>query len=386
IPGLTSARVVHKPLGVCGLITPWNYPFLLPVADALPALLAGNAVVVKPSELTPLSAELGREVLIASGLHPDLFQLVHGLGAEIGPELIRRVDYIGFTGSTAVGRRIAIGAGERLVPFSLELGGKNPMIVLADAPLDDAVSGFLSGAFANSGQPCIAVERVFVERPLFERYAEAVTERVRSLEVGWSLGFDKDIGSMISEEHAGKVWTHVEDAVAKGATVLAGGERPSGLGPAFVAPTVFTGTTAEMKLTCEETFGPVVSIEAVDSAEEAVELANATPYGLNGSVWGGDEDRALRIARRLEVGSAGVNSTLLIYHSFDVPMGGVKQSGIGRRHGAHGIRRYTQEQSIVESFATGGGYESLILRTNTPGKAKALLSAFRMWRKIPGLR
>jgi succinate-semialdehyde dehydrogenase/glutarate-semialdehyde dehydrogenase len=325
-------------------------------------------------------------MLIASGLHPDLFQLVHGSGAELGPELIRQVDYVGFTGSTETGRKVATAAAERLIPCSLELGGKNPMIVLADAPLEDAVTGFLSGAFANSGQTCIAVEKVFVERPLYERYVEAVAERVRGLEVGWSLGFDKDIGSMISEEHAGKVWSHVEDAIAKGATVLAGGERPSGLGPAFVAPTVLADVTAEMKLSCDETFGPVVSVEPFDSVEEAIERANATDYGLNAAVWSGDGERALRVARRLETGSAGVNSTLLIYHSFDVPMGGVKQSGIGRRHGAHGIRRYTQEQSIVESFATGGGYESLIVRTDTPGKAKALISAFRLWRKVPGLR
>lgn len=386
LPGLTSARVIHKPLGVCGLITPWNYPLLLPVGDALPALLAGNAVVVKPSELTPLSVEIGREILIASGLHPDLYQLVHGDGPALGPELIRQVDYIGFTGSDATGRKVAVAAGERLLPFSLELGGKNPMIVLADAPLEDAVTGFVTGAFANSGQTCIAVERVFVERPLFERYTEAVAERVRGLEVGFSLDFDKDIGSMISEDHAKKVWSHVEDAIGKGATVLAGGELRSDLGPAFVVPTVFTNTTPEMKLACDETFGPVVSIEPVESAEEAIELANATRFGLNASVWGGDTDRALRVARRLETGTAGVNSTLLVYNTFDVPMGGVKDSGIGRRHGEHGILRYTQEQSLVESFATGGGYEALLIHTNTPRKAKALIQAFRLWRKIPLIR
>ena len=170
IPGLTSARVVYKPLGVVGLISPWNYPLLLPIGDALPALLAGNAVVIKPSELTPLSAELGRELLIASGLHPDLLQLIHGDGAELGQELIRHVEYIGFTGSTAVGRKVAAAAAERLIPYSLELGGKNPMIVLADAPIADAVSGFLSGAFANSGQTCICgragVRRAAALRPL----------------------------------------------------------------------------------------------------------------------------------------------------------------------------------------------------------------------------
>ena len=386
IPGLTSARVVYKPLGVVGLISPWNYPLLLPIGDALPALLAGNAVVIKPAELTPLSAELGREILLASGLHPDLLQLIHGKGSELGPELIRHTEYIGFTGSTATGRKVAAAAAERLIPYSLELGGKNPMIVLADAPLEDAVSGFVSGAFANSGQTCIAVERVFVEQPLYERFVEALVERVEGLEVGFSHDFDKDLGSMITTEHADKVFSHVEDAVAKGATVLAGGRRLPELGPAFVAPTLLTGTDQSMAVGCDETFGPVVSVEPVESAEEAVDLANDTPYGLNAAVWGRDADRARAIARRLDTGTAGVNSTLLIYNTFDVPMGGAKDSGVGRRHGAHGIRRYTEEQSIVESFSTGGGYESLIVRSNSKSKADALITAFRLWRKVPFIR
>ncbi|MGD2114745.1 MAG: succinic semialdehyde dehydrogenase [Acidobacteriota bacterium] len=386
MPGLTSARVVRKPLGVVGLITPWNYPLLLPVGDALPALLAGNAVVIKPSELTPLSAELAREILISCGLHPDLFQLVHGEGPELGPELIARTDYVGFTGSTATGRKVATAAAERLIPYSLELGGKNSMIILEDTALGDAVSGFVSGAFANSGQTCIAVERVFVERPLFDRFVDAVVERVDGLRVGWSRDFDMDIGAMISEDHAAKVRSHVEDARERGATVLTGGAPNPDLPSTFVMPTLLTGTTPDMAVGCDETFGPVVSIEPVESAEEAVELANDTPYGLNAAVWGRDTDRARKIARRLDTGTAGVNSTLLIYNSFDTPMGGAKDSGVGRRHGARGIRRYTEEQSIVESFSTGGGYESLLVRSDTKTKADALIAAFRWWRKVPWIR
>lgn len=386
IAGLTSARVIHKPVGVAGLITPWNFPFLLPVGDSVPALLAGNAVVVKPSEITPLSAELGRELLIAAGLHPDLFQLVHGDGAEVGPELIRRVAFLGFTGSTEVGRKVAVQAAENLIPFSLELGGKNPMVVLADAPVADAVTGFLAGAFANTGQTCICTERIYVERPIYDRFAEELTERVRELRLGWSLDFDKDMGSLVSEEHTAKVWSFVEDALAQGAEALVGGRRRSDLGPCFIEPTILTGVTPGMRAYDEETFGPVVALEPVDSAEEAIAKANDSPYGLNASVWGGDGDRAFRVARRLETGTAGVNSTLLIYNTFDAPMGGVKQSGVGRRHGAHGILRFTEEQSIVESFSTGGGYESLLPRTDSAAKAKALISAFRLWRKIPGLR
>jgi succinate-semialdehyde dehydrogenase/glutarate-semialdehyde dehydrogenase len=386
VPGLTSARVVYKPLGVVGLITPWNFPLLLPLGDGLPALLAGNALVIKPSEVTPLSAETGRELLIAAGLHPDLLQLVHGDGATVGQELIRHVRYVGFTGSTEVGRKIAVAAGERLIPYSLELGGKNPMVVLADAPIPDAVTGFISGAFANSGQTCICNEQVFVERPIYDRFVEELALRVEAMEIGWSMDYDRDMGSLISEEHTEKVWSHVEDALAKGAKVLAGGRRLTELGPCFVHPTVLTGVTPDMLAGREETFGPVVSVTPVDSAEEAIERANATPYGLNYSVWSGDGDRALRIARRLETGTSGVNSTLLIYHSFDAPMGGVKDSGIGRRHGDHGIRRFTEQQSIVESFTTGGGYESILVRTDTATKAKALIRAFRLWRKIPFIR
>ncbi len=386
VAGLTSAKVIYKPVGVIGLITPWNFPLLLAIGDALPALLAGNAVVIKPSEITPLSAELGRELLIASGLHPDLLQLVHGDGAVVGQELIHHVGYIGFTGSTEVGRLVAEAAARQLIPFSLELGGKNPMVVLADAPVRDTVTGFISGAFANTGQTCICTEKIYVERAIYERFMEELVERVEAMDVGWSLDFDKDMGSLISEEHTAKVWSHVEDALAKGAKVVTGARLRSDLGPCFLAPTVLTDTTPEMTLYEEETFGPVVSVEVVDSAEEAVELANASPYGLNASVWGGDGDRAFRIARRLETGTAGVNSTLMIYNTFDVPMGGVKQSGIGRRHGEHGILRYTQEQSIVESFSTGGGYDSIPVRMDSAARAKGLISAFRLWRKIPFVR
>lgn len=386
VAGLTSARVVYKPVGVAGLITPWNFPFLLPMGDSVPALLAGNAVVVKPSEITPLSAELGRELLIAAGLHPDLLQLVHGDGAEVGQELLRHVAFIGFTGSTEVGRKVAIAAGENLIPYSLELGGKNPMVVLADAPISDTVTGFIAGAFANTGQTCICTEKIYVERPIYDRFVEELSERVRAMEVGWSLDFDKDMGSLVSEEHTEKVWSFVEDALAKGAQALVGGHRRSDLGPCFLEPTVLSGVTRGMRAYDEETFGPVVSIEAVDSADEAIEKANDSPYGLNASVWGGDGDRAFRVARRLETGSSNINSTLLIYNTFDAPMGGVKHSGVGRRHGEHGILRFTEEQAIVESFSTGGGYESLLPRTDTAGKAKALISAFRLWRKIPFLR
>jgi succinate-semialdehyde dehydrogenase / glutarate-semialdehyde dehydrogenase len=383
--GITSARVVHKPLGVVGLITPWNFPFLLPVGDAIAALLAGNAVVIKPSELTPFPAELGRELLLEAGLPADLFQLVHGFGA-VGQELIRHVDFIGFTGSSAVGKKVMAAAAERLIPVSLELGGKNPLIVLADAPFDDAIKGLLSGAFANSGQTCIAIERAFVERPLYDRFVTEAVKRTEAMKVGWSLGFDVDMGSLVSAQHAAKVRAHVAGAVAEGARVLTGGASPAGQPETFFRPTILTGVTDDMRIASEETFGPVVAIEPVDSAEEAVERANRTRYGLNASVWSGDTQRAFEIARRIETGSAGVNSTLLIYNSFDVPMGGVKESGLGRRHGEHGILRYTQEQSLVRSVATAGGYEAILAAMTSAKRARGLLGLFRIWRRVPFIR
>lgn len=385
VPGLTSAQVVHKPLGVTGQISPWNFPFILPIGDGIPSLLAGNAVVTKPSELTPLSCELGRELLVAAGLPADLFGLVHGDGPVVGAELIQHVDAIGFTGSTPVGRQVGAAAGERLIPCSLELGGKNPMVVLREADVDDAVIGLASGAFANTGQTCICVEKVFVEEAIYDEFVEKAALRAQGMKVGWSLDWDMDMGSLISTDHADKVWSHVEDAKAKGATVLAGGSRRPDLGPAFLAPTILADVTPEMELFAEETFGPVVSIQKVASAEEAVRWTDQSPYGLNASVWG-DGDRAYQVARRLETGTANVNSTLLVYHSFDVPMGGIKASGLGRRHGEHGILRHTQEQSVVGSFSTGGGYEAILGKMRSKGIAKKFLRAVRLWRHLPFIR
>jgi len=383
--GLTSARVVYKPHGVVGIISPWNFPFLLAIADALPALLAGNAVVLKPSELTPFSAELGRDLLLECGMDPDLLQIVHGRG-DVGGELVRHVDYVAFTGGTATGRNVALAAAERLIPYSLELGGKNPMLVLDGAPIDHAVMGLIAGAYNNTGQTCISTERVYVEDALYDRFVAAATERVRKLKLGWSLSFDTDMGSLISAAHADKVAGHIDDAVAHGARLLTGGHRRPDLGAAFVEPTLISGVGPGMKMYKEETFGPVVAVYRVKNADEAVRLANDTEYGLNASVWGGNGREVRDVSRRLETGSTGINSTLLIYHSFDVPLGGVKTSGIGRRHGKHGILRFTEAQSIVRSTTLGGGYEGLLVRTTTTRWARGLVRLFRVWRRVPGLR
>lgn len=384
-PFITGARVVHRPHGLVGFVTPWNYPFILSVGDALPALLAGNAVVVKPSELTPLSAELARRLLVKAGLDEDLFQLVHG-GGEVGGALIQEVDYIGFTGSSATGRKVAVAAAERLIPCSLELGGKNPMIVLDGAPLEEAVSGLVTGGFYNTGQTCIAVERVYVESSIFDRFVELAQRRVEGLKVGWSLDWDIDVGALISRDHTDRVMGHIEDAVAKGATVLTGGERLPDLGETFVAPTLLTDVEESMELCREETFGPVVALYPVADAQEAVARANDTAYGLNASVWTGSSKSSQALAQRIEAGSVGINSTLLIYSTFDVPMGGVKQSGIGRRHGSPGILRFTQAHSIVDSISKGGGYEGVLANITSESRARGLAKAFKLMRRIPGLR
>jgi succinate-semialdehyde dehydrogenase/glutarate-semialdehyde dehydrogenase len=382
IRGVTTAEVMYKPHGIVGLITPWNYPFLLGIADALPALLAGNAVIIKPSELTPLSAVVARDCLVESGLDPNLAVIIHGSGM-VGAELIGHVDYIGFTGGTATGRKVAVAAAERLIPCSLELGGKNPMVILEGAPLDEAASGLIAGAFSNSGQTCISVERVYVEQSIYDDFAARVVDRTGRLKLGWSSEWDIDMGCLISEAHARKVLSHVNAARSAGARVLAGGRARPDLGPAFVEPTVLANVTEDMAIATEETFGPVVSLFPVPNREEAVRRANASRYGLNSSVWAGTQREAIEIARRLETGSTVINSTLLIYNTFDVPMGGVKQSGIGRRHGEQGILRYTQSQSIVGSVPSSGGYDVVALGVNNQQRADLLVRAMRLWRKIP---
>jgi succinate-semialdehyde dehydrogenase/glutarate-semialdehyde dehydrogenase len=386
VPLVTGGRVQHPPLGVVGFITPWNYPLLLAIGDALPALLAGNAVVIKPSEVTPLSAELAVRLLAEAGLPDGLASLVHGPGAAVGPELIARVDAVAFTGSVATGRRVAVAAAERLIPCSLELGGKNPMIVLDGAHLDEAAAGLMTGAFYNCGQTCIAVERVYVEKGSYEAFVERAARRAEALRVGWSLGWEMDVGSQVGRAHSDKVMAHVEDAVRRGARVVAGGRRREDLGPAFVEPTLLTDVAAEATLHAEETFGPVVAIYPADDAEAAVAAANDSAYGLNASVWTGNRGRSLDLARRIEAGAVGVNSTLLVYHTLDVPMGGMKGSGLGRRHGRPGLLRFTRTRSVVTGPSLGGGYEALLSRADSSARAGAIARLFRLRARIPGLR
>ncbi|WP_136716464.1 succinic semialdehyde dehydrogenase [Halorientalis salina] len=349
IPLATRAEEHHHPVGVVGIISPWNYPLALSISDAIPALLAGNGVVFKPDEHTSFIALKALELLVEAGLPEGLCQIVTGRGDEVGPPLIDRVDYLTFTGSTETGRAVAEQAGRNLIDCSLELGGKNPMLILDDADIDQAVRGAVNGSFTNAGQLCLAAERIYVHETVAEAFTERFVAATEDLSLGVGDDWDIDVGSLVSADHLAKVEAHVEDAREAGATVLAGGEARPDVGPYVYEPTVLTDVPESADCCREETFGPVVSIYEVSSTEEAIEKANDTEYGLNASVFTGDGERGRAVARRIEAGTVGVNDAYAAsYGSIDAPMGGRKQSGVGRRHGSGGLLKYTESQTIAE--------------------------------------
>ena len=348
VPWLTRAREYRDPVGVAGFITPWNYPLTLAVSDALPALLAGNAAVIKAAEETPHTALLAVELLRDAGVPADCVQVVTGHGETTGPPLIESVDFVSFTGSTAVGREVAAQAGEQLLPMSLELGGKGPMIVRADAPIRRTVTGAVRGGFASAGQLCIATERVYVHESRFEEFRDRLVERVRGLTLGASFDYRPDVGSMVSDRQLETVAEQVEDAVDAGATLLTGGRRRPDIGPRFYEPTVLTHVPPDTSLACQETFGPVLAVTPVADDEEAIRRANDSPYGLHGSVWTEDLSAGRRLARQIDCGSVSVNDPYIsMWGSTDAPMGGKKDSGIGRRHGDEGFEKYTESQTVT---------------------------------------
>ncbi|MFE0879345.1 succinic semialdehyde dehydrogenase [Streptomyces smyrnaeus] len=348
IPALTKVTELRHPRGVVGQIAPWNYPFELSVGDALPAFAAGNAVVMKPDTQTALTALWARDLLIEAGLPADVWQVVLGEGPVVGPEVTDRGDYVSFTGSTRTGREVARRAAARLVGCSLELGGKNAMLVLEDADLDKAAAGAVRGAFSSAGQLCISIERLYVHESVADAFLECFVARTRALRLGASLAYGADMGSLVSERQLRTVEQHVADAVGKGATVLAGGRPRPDIGPLFYEPTVLEGVEPAMAVCGEETFGPVVSVYRFCDVEEAVELANATSYGLNSSVWSGNGRRARQLAARLRTGTVNVNEGYAsAYGSAQAPMGGMGDSGLGRRHGSEGILKYTEPQTVA---------------------------------------
>ena len=344
---LMTKRVysTYVPMGVVGIIGPWNFPLNLTIGDAVPALMAGNAVVIKPSEVTPFSALLGVELAGAAGFPEGLLQTVTGYG-QTGGDLVDLVDMVHFTGSVATGKKVAQRATAQLKPVTLELGGKDPMIVLRDADLERAANAAVWGGLVNAGQVCISVERVYVEEPVYDAFVHKVVERVKALRQGLADG-DVDIGSMTFPPQLEKVESHVADAVAQGAKVLTGGRRNPSLPGLFYEPTVLVDVSHDMTAMRDETSGPTIPIMRVRDEEEAIRLANDSPYGLGASVWTKDATRGRALARRIESGAVCVNDCLVNYLTVDAPMGGRKESGLGRRHGAEGIRKYCHQQTVV---------------------------------------
>jgi acyl-CoA reductase-like NAD-dependent aldehyde dehydrogenase len=334
---LKSGWLVREPHGVIGIVSPWNYPFSIPATETLAALVAGNAVVLKPSELTPLVALELASLLHAAGVPKDVFQVIVGEGPAGAALLQSPIDKLVFTGSVGTGKRIAAAAAERLLPVVLELGGKDPMLVLDDADVDVASSAAVWGAFVNAGQACLSVERCYVHRSLYEPFAQACAEKTKQLRVGNGMLPETDVGPMIRERQVRIVESHVEDAKARGARVLAGGTRLPKLGVNFYAPTVLADVTHEMRIMQEETFGPVLPVMACEDDDEAIRLANDSEYGLAGSVWTRDRKRGERLARRIHAGTVMVNDVVSCFGISEAPHGGVKASGVGRTHGRFGL-------------------------------------------------
>ncbi len=336
----------YRPLGLIGVIGPWNYPLTNSFGDCIPALMAGNSVILKPSEITPLTSLLMAEGLRECGLPEDVMQIATGRG-ETGAALVDEVDMIMFTGSTRTGRKVAEAAARRLIPASRGRGGQGPMIVLADADLERAANFAAYYSMQNAGQTCISIERAYVEEPVYDEFVRKVADKVGALRVGKPEGPGSvEVGAITFPPQLQTIEDHVTDAIDKGARVLTGGHAKPGAGR-FYEPTVLVDVDHTMKCMTEETFGPTLPIMKVHDADEAVRLSNDSPYGLGSSVFTRDVERGEQIARRLEAGAANVNDAMINYTVLELPMGGAKHSGLGSRHGAGGIRKYCSQQAIV---------------------------------------
>ncbi|MGB9177638.1 MAG: aldehyde dehydrogenase family protein [Pyrinomonadaceae bacterium] len=341
-----SSRIVYKPLGVVGIISPWNFPWAIPLGEVVMSLMAGNAVVLKPSELTPLTGLKIGEVFARAGLAEGLLSVVTGDGRTGAALVEARPDKIMFTGSVATGKRVAELAAKSLTPVVLELGGKDPMIVFEDADIETAAKAAVWGAFANAGQACASVERCYVQERIAPQFIERVIKETRALRQDTGEREDTDIGAMSSERQLSIVEEHVEDAVARGAHLHTGGKRADTLAGSFYPPTVITNVNHTMPLMREETFGPVLPVMAFTTEEEAIRLANDSVFGLTASVWTKNIRRGRRVAGRIEAGTVMVNEVLYTHGIAQTPWGGVKQSGMGRTHGRLGLLELVAPQHI----------------------------------------
>lgn len=366
LPLLVSTRVKYRPKGVAGVITPWNYALSLAAMDVVPALAAGCAVVQKADDQGALSILALRRAFIDAGVPEALWAVVTGEASEAGEALTDEADYLCFTGSTATGRRIAEKAGRRLVGASLELGGKNPMIALDDVDPDQAAADAAYACFAAMGQLCVSIERIYVHRRIAGPFTKALVARLETARLGSALDYSSDYGSLASAAQLERVRAHLDDALAKGATIVAGGEPRPDVGPWAFSPTVLTGVTPEMRVYGEETFGAIASLYLVDSDEEAVLAANASEYGLNASVLTRSPARGRRIADALAAGSVNIGEGYRgSFSSVAAPMGGIKASGLGRRNGPEGLKRFvdpvtvSRATGVLQLPRTGAEFEAL---------------------------
>jgi succinate-semialdehyde dehydrogenase/glutarate-semialdehyde dehydrogenase len=379
-PVLTRLDLRRAPKGVVGLITPWNYPFTMALSDGLPAVLAGNAVIHKPDIQTPLTAFLGVELLREAGLPAEVWQVLHGDGPTVGAAIVDHADHVCFTGSTRTGREVARRAADRLIGASLELGGKNPMLILRDADLDRAAEAAVRACFSSAGQLCVGMERLYVADQVYDRFMERFVRRTDALQLTTSLDYRGDMGSLVSQAQLDTVERHVEDARAQGATVVTGGHRRPDVGPLFYAPTILTGVGPTMACFGEETFGPVVSVYRFSSEHEAVDRANDGEFGLNASIFTRDAARGRALATQITCGTVNINEAYgATFGSIGAPMGGMRSSGLGRRQGPDGVYRFTEPQAIgtqrvLPLTAVGGLSDQAFATTMT--------AAFRILKKL----
>ncbi|MCB9052597.1 MAG: aldehyde dehydrogenase [Lewinellaceae bacterium] len=355
MPGEAINFTLRQPLGVVGCISPWNLPLYLFTWKIAPALATGNCVVAKPSELTPMTAYLLSKACIEAGLPAGVLNIVHGLGPKAGQAIVEhpKVKAISFTGGTATGQQIARTAAPVFKKLSLELGGKNPNIIFADCNFDEMMVGTLRSSFSNNGQICLCGSRIYVERPLYEKFREELVKRTQFLKVGDPFSTVTDLGALVSKQHLEKVQSYLALAEVEGGTILCGGNRMDMQGEFengyFLRPAVVEGLPLECRTNQEEIFGPVVTIAPFDTEEEALALANGTPYGLSATVWTQDISRANRVAEKLQAGIVWVNCWMV--RDLRTPFGGVKNSGVGREGGFEALRFFTEAKNVCVKYS-----------------------------------